>query len=139
MSLESKYLRATKIAALILGALTPLYFSIRLWDGPISTDFVLISLWHISPCVVLFILTALLEGFSSIRKVFHVNCLVAVVVLAFSVWAYSSAFNDTSSTAGLVFLFGPIWVHVLSFFLLGFSLLLMKLWPKDPLNPDKAD
>lgn len=132
MALQNYQLKAVKTAALILGALTPLVIAQHGWSGPVGFDLIAMSIWLVSPYVCLFVVTELLERFSSIKKIFHINCVIAILIFAFSIWAYSIALDETSSTSGLIFIFGPMWVYITSFFALGFALLFIKLASKNP-------
>ena len=130
MALQNYQLKAAKTVALILGALTPLLIGIHEWDEPLGFELITVSIWLVSPYVCLFVVTALLERFSSIKKIFLIDCVISFLILAFSIWAYSAAMDNTSSTSGLVFIFGPMWIYVLSFFSLGISVLVAKLASK---------
>lgn len=128
--LQNYQLKSIKIGALILGALTPFYIGFLLWGGPVSTEFIGISIWIVSPYFAFFVVTELLERFSSIKNIFLIDSLVAVLLFVFSIWAYSIALDETSDTSGVIFIFGPAWVYVVSYFALSTTLLVAKLMRK---------
>jgi hypothetical protein len=131
MPQQKHFFRAIKTTALILAAVTPLYIGSLQWGGSINTEVISLGIWLVSPYVGLFIVMALLERFSDIKTIVGINCVVALLILAFTIWAYTIALDETSDTGHLIFLFGPAWVCIVSFFLLGFTLLFMKLARKE--------
>src|SRR5215203_1851417 len=121
MAFQKNHFKAAKTAALILGALTPLSIGQREWDGSVDTDLITLCFWLVSPYVCFFVATELLERFSSTKKIFLIDCVIAILLFALSVWAYPMALDETSDTAHLIFLFGPMRVFIFSFFALGFT------------------
>ena len=126
MGLKNYQLQAIKTAALILAAITPLVVALLLTKGKIGGEFFAILIWDISPYVCFFVVTALVERFSTIPRILHINAAIAVLILVFSVWAYSLALDKTD-TSELIFIFGPVWVYVVSFFALGMTCLAIRL------------
>lgn len=77
----------------------------------------------ISPYVVLYAVGVLLEKYTSLPRVALVSCVVAVLMLAFTLLAYIGTLGDTSSTYALIFIFVPINLYIGGFALLIIGLL----------------
>jgi len=74
-------------------------------------------LWIISPYILLFLLFFTFRRFNFIKSL----NITSIVALVFTILFYVGIFFSHSSTAGLIFLFGPYYLIILSLIVLGFS------------------
>ena len=74
-------------------------------------------LWIVSPYLLQFLLFYTLSRFNFAKSL----AITSTVVLVFTILFYVGTFFSHSSTAGLIFLFGPYYLVILSLIVLGFS------------------
>jgi len=113
-----------KTVALISGALVAVGAALRAADGGDDPALLLFLLWIVSPYLVLLAMTWPVERFTKVPARHGIGCVVAVLMLGFSLLAYVGTAGDRSSTYGLIFIFVPLWLHIGGLGMYGLSLLL---------------
>ena len=101
-----------KTAALVIGAMIAVWAALRASDGGSDPAFLLFLLWIVSPYLVLLVITWPVERFTEIPGRYGIGCVVAILMLGFSLLAYVGTAGDRSSTYGLIFIFVPFWLHI---------------------------
>ena len=73
----------------------------------------LFVLWVTSPYLVLYLISLLVERFTQVPGRYGVGWFIAVLMLGFTLLTYVGTFGDKSSTYGLIFIFIPLWLHLI--------------------------
>ncbi|HEX6124203.1 MAG TPA: hypothetical protein VFZ23_02405 [Pyrinomonadaceae bacterium] len=126
MRLDNHTIRSLKFAVSLIAASVPWAIALPEWNGGLSSDGLLLFAWITSPYLCFFVVTSLLEKYSSIKGIFHIDLVIAVLILTFSLWAYPRAPEES-----LVYLFAPLWIYIGSAYALGISVLLTRLRGKN--------
>ena len=119
----------TKIAfknfSLMLSVLVTVIVFLKMADLTLGIELIVFVIWTISPYVCFFLVTYLLERFTSIPQVPGMGFIIAVLMLGFTLLTYPGLLwnGHHSSTEGLIFIFAPFWLFVGSFPLLGLCVL----------------
>lgn len=122
--MQPKTIFVTKVLALILAALVTVFTMQHAAGQSADIGIIGFMIWGISPYFCFFLASYLLERFTSISKIPVIGCVIAILMLGFTLLAYIGTLDDTSSTYGLIFLIVPVWLFVGSFSILGISILI---------------
>lgn len=114
---------------LIVCSLISLFVMLKMAGSDVEIDSILFGLWVISPYLGLIGLIYLLDK-AKLQHIREVSFLVSLLMLAFTSLVYVGTLGDKSSTAGLIFIFVPLWAHIGGYFCLGIGLLLAALFKK---------
>lgn len=79
------------------------------------------ALWAVSPYLFLFSAQLLSERIPAIPKIPSIFCILSIVMLGFTIFAYTIALNGESSTEALVYIFVPIYLYTGSIIVLFIS------------------
>ena len=121
--MKSNKLRAVQLFVLAISAVVTIWAMLRAADWQMDFAGLALICLAISPYVVLYAVGVLLEKYTSLPRVALVSCVVAVLMLAFTLLAYIGTLGDTSSTYALIFIFVPINLYIGGFALLVIGLL----------------
>ena len=115
-----------KLSALVISALSTLYSvgNVSGWKAEAALS--LISLWAVSPYFILFVASHFAERFSPNIEMKFVGCLIATLMLIFTIMAYVARAHD-SGAWGYVFLFVPFYLIIGSVLFLVVGFLVAKL------------
>jgi hypothetical protein len=121
--------RGTKIflknCFLVVSGLVTMMSFLRAADPDNGSDNLVWVLWGIGPYFLFWIMTWLLERLSSIRQVPGIGFGLSIVILVYALLVYLEPLNHKSSTEGLIFLFAPLWLYLLTLPALGICVLVM--------------
>ena len=110
--MRSQTANVIKKVALVVGELTAaITLLLSATDVPFLA-LIAVVFWVTSPYLVMIVVSRLVERFTEVPGRDTVGCVVALLMLAFSLMSYIGTFGDKSSTYGLVFLFIPLWLHI---------------------------
>lgn len=107
------------VAALFVAAATAVSMMLIAAEGKFDAGALLFLGWAISPYACFYALSRMLGKFTSIPHIAFISCVISLLMLAFTLFAYIGALRDASSTSALVFLFVPLWLYIGSFVLLA--------------------
>jgi hypothetical protein len=110
--MRSETANVIKKVALVVGELTAaITLLLSATDVPFLA-LIAFVFWVTSPYLVMIVVSRLVERFTEVPGRYTVGCVVALLMLAFSLMTYIGTFGDKSSTYGLIFLFIPLWLHI---------------------------
>ena len=121
--MNEKNLKAVGFLALLVSVIVTVIamLSAAVWN--LELGLLAFIIWGISPYICFLAVILLLLRFTSITRISSTFCIVSLLMLALTLFAYVGTLGDKSSTYGLIFVFVPFYLHVGSFFLLGCSLI----------------
>lgn len=76
-------------------------------------------IWVVSPYVIFWLAGRLFRKFISAPHIPVIAAVIAVLMLAFTIFAYGESYNTGSSTEALVYVIAPIYLYAGSLFLLS--------------------
>jgi hypothetical protein len=112
--------KAALVTAIMIAA-GPLFLAL---SGDSFSAAALFTLWVTSPYLVFHVVSTLVERFTQVPGRYTVGVVFAALMLGFTLLAYISTYGDKSSTYGLIFIFVPLWLHVMGVGLYGFCVLI---------------
>src|SRR5436190_17964541 len=95
-----------------------------------------ILLWAIGPYIVFWLVTFLLERFSSVRQVPGIGFGISIFIALYALAVYLQPLNHKSSTEGLIYIFAPLWLYFLTLPVLAICILVAWLSNRQQKNPD---
>lgn len=121
--MQKTTLSIIKFIALSIAAIITVVIMLRAADGKIDPGTLLFMLWGISPYLVFMVVTGLLEHFTRLPRLLVIACVISLLMLGFTLFAYVTTLNDTSSTGAIIFVFVPLWLYIGSFIFLTVGIL----------------
>ena len=121
--MQKTTLSAIKFIALSIAAIITVVIMLRAADGKIDPGTLFFMLWGISPYLVFMVVTGLLEHFTRLPRLLVIACVISLLMLGFTLFAYVTTLNDTSSTGAIIFVFVPLWLYIGSFIFLTVGIL----------------
>lgn len=115
--MDNGNLRVIETSALLLSIFVPGVCLPRSAGWEISSGHIPFILWVVSPYICLFLLDVLLQRAKRIPEMPLFFCVVSLLMLGFTLFAYVGTMGDKSSTYGLIFIFVPFYLYVGSFIL----------------------
>ena len=116
--------------SLLISLAVSVYALVRESGGSFDVGMIGFVVWVVSPYVLFFLATLLLARYTPVRQLPAIGFVIAVLMLAFTVYAYIVSLNGQSSTEALIFVFAPLWLFISAFPLLGISTLVFWLFNK---------
>ena len=113
----------TKVVALVISTIIAVRAALVASGGRVDPTLLVFLLWIVSPYALFLLISWIFERFTKAPARHGIACVVAILMLAFSMLAYTGP-ADTSSTYGLIFIFAPLWLHVGGLAIFGICLLL---------------
>lgn len=101
-----------KLTALAAAAIVALGASFSASDKNLDAEFIVFNLWIISPYWLFLGISWLIERGTTAFGRYGISCIVASIMLAFSVLVYVGTDDGQSATYGLIFIFAPLWLHI---------------------------
>jgi hypothetical protein len=92
-------------------------------DDDAGISIIIPLLWVTGPYILFWLVTYLLERFSSIHQVPGIGFGISIFVFVYALTVYLKPLNHKSSTEGLIFLFAPLWLYFLLLPSLGLCVL----------------
>jgi chromate transport protein ChrA len=89
-----------------------------------AIGFLILMLWVTGPYLLFWLVTYLLERYSSVPQVPGIGFGVSILIVLYAFAVYFQPLNHESSTEGLIFIFAPLWLYITVLPLLGFCLLI---------------
>lgn len=117
-------------AILLTAAAITTFVMVRSGDGDLSVGMLLFIVWAVSPYAFLAVAAALLRKFASPPHLSIVTSVVAVIMLAATIYVYVGALDGSSSTEALVFVFVPLYLLIGGFLSLMIGLGISWLAPR---------
>ena len=96
----------------------------RAVDDDPGIGVLIVFLWGTGPYLLFWLVTYLLERFTSIRQVPAMGLGISLLIVVYAFAVYFQPLDHKSSTEGLIFIFAPLWLYISVLPLLGFCLLI---------------
>lgn len=128
----SNIFRIIGIAALFVSIIVAALAGLQAAAWKIDIGTVLPLLWTISPYICLFLVGAAVRRFAPTLKMSLAICVISVLMLGFTLFAYVGGFLKYGYIDPFLFLFIPLALYIGGIVLLGISFILAALLSKSP-------
>ena len=117
--MDTKILKVIGILALAVAAVVTIKTMLDAGQWNIDLRMMIFIGWAVSPYVVFFAASALLERFASTFIMSTIFCIISVLMLASTLFFYVGTLTGESSTEALIFIFAPVYLYIGSFIALA--------------------
>lgn len=130
--MNDKILKGIQFSALFVSIVVTALLMLVASAGTAHLGVFIFILWAISPYICVFIFDIVLSKIAPKLKLDLILCIISVLMTLLTLYVYIGASQSKSSTAGLVFIFFPLYLHVGWVVILGIGL----VWALLPKSPD---
>ncbi len=118
-----KTTKSIEISAIILSIVMTVLIMLYSANWSVNFGTILFILWAIMPYISVFFVGRLFQKLTKISKIPVIFCVVSILMLAATLFAYIGTIRNDSSTAALAFVFVPFYLFIGSFLLIGIGMI----------------